>query len=73
MKADAKGLLLAILGDLSARARNEISNVYRTARILPIILERDIFPLASAFAAARRAFERERAHAQRLATIFNCA
>jgi hypothetical protein len=40
MKADAKGLLLAILGDLSARARNEISNVYRTARILPIILER---------------------------------
>lgn len=27
MKADAKGLVLAILGDLSARARNEISNV----------------------------------------------
>ena len=34
---------------------------------------RDIFPLADAFAAARRAWERERAHAHRLATIFNCA
>jgi pyruvate-formate lyase-activating enzyme len=33
----------------------------------------DIFPLADAFAAARRAFEHERAHAHRLATIFNCA
>jgi pyruvate-formate lyase-activating enzyme/TusA-related sulfurtransferase len=33
----------------------------------------DIFPLADAFAAARRGFERERAHAHRLATIFNCA
>jgi organic radical activating enzyme len=32
-----------------------------------------IFPLADAFAAARRALERERAHAHRLATIFNCA
>ncbi|MGO9699904.1 MAG: radical SAM protein [Xanthobacteraceae bacterium] len=33
----------------------------------------DIFPLADAFAAARRALERERAHGHRLATIFNCA
>jgi TusA-related sulfurtransferase len=33
----------------------------------------EIFPLAEAFAAARRAFERERAHGRRLATIFNCA
>jgi uncharacterized radical SAM superfamily Fe-S cluster-containing enzyme len=32
-----------------------------------------IFPLADAFAAARRAFEHERAHAHRLAAIFNCA
>jgi pyruvate-formate lyase-activating enzyme len=33
----------------------------------------DIFPLARSFAAVRRAFDRERAHGRRLATIFNCA
>jgi TusA-related sulfurtransferase len=38
-----------------------------------LLVTSDIFPLANAFAAARRAFERERAHARRLATIFNCA
>jgi pyruvate-formate lyase-activating enzyme/TusA-related sulfurtransferase len=38
-----------------------------------LLVTPDIFPLADAFAAARRAWERERAHAQRLATIFNCA
>jgi len=38
-----------------------------------LLVTRDIFPLADAFAAARRAWERERAHAHRLATIFNCA
>ena len=38
-----------------------------------LLVTPEIFPLAEAFAAARRAFERERAHAHRLATIFNCA
>ena len=38
-----------------------------------LLVTPDIFPLADAFAAARRALERERAHARRLATIFNCA
>ncbi len=38
-----------------------------------LLVTPDIFPLADAFAAARRTFERERAHARRLATIFNCA
>jgi molybdenum cofactor biosynthesis enzyme MoaA len=38
-----------------------------------LLLTRDIFPLADAFAAARCARERERAHADRLAAIFNCA
>jgi pyruvate-formate lyase-activating enzyme/TusA-related sulfurtransferase len=38
-----------------------------------LLVTPDIFPLADAFAAARRTFERERAHAHRLATIFNCA
>jgi len=38
-----------------------------------LLVTSEIFPLAEAFAAARRAFERERAHAHRLATIFNCA
>jgi pyruvate-formate lyase-activating enzyme/TusA-related sulfurtransferase len=38
-----------------------------------LLVTRDIFPLAEAFAAARHAWERERAHAHRLAAIFNCA
>jgi hypothetical protein len=38
-----------------------------------LLVTRDIFPLADAFAAARRAWEREGAHAHRLAAIFNCA
>jgi pyruvate-formate lyase-activating enzyme/TusA-related sulfurtransferase len=38
-----------------------------------LLVTRDIFPLADAFAAARRAFEHERTHAMRLAAIFNCA
>jgi TusA-related sulfurtransferase len=33
----------------------------------------DIFPLAEAFAAVRRAFAQESEHRQRLAAIFNCA
>jgi hypothetical protein len=33
----------------------------------------NIFPLAEAFAVARRAFETEGEHERRLATIFNCA
>lgn len=38
-----------------------------------LLVTPDIFPLADAFAAARRALESERAHGRRLATIFNCA
>ena len=38
-----------------------------------LLVTPDIFPLADAFAAARRAFEHERAHPHRLAAIFNCA
>jgi hypothetical protein len=38
-----------------------------------LLVTRDIFPLAEAFAAVRRAFERESEHGRRLATIFNCA
>jgi hypothetical protein len=37
------------------------------------LVTRNIFPLADAFAAVRDAFARERQHATRLATIFNCA
>lgn len=37
-----------------------------------LLVTPEIFPLADAFAAARRAFEREGAHARRLAAIFNC-
>ncbi|HJT67457.1 MAG TPA: radical SAM protein [Pyrinomonadaceae bacterium] len=38
-----------------------------------LLVARNIFPLAESFAAVRRAFEREREHANKLAKIFNCA
>ena len=38
-----------------------------------LFLTSDIFPLADAFAALRRALDRETDHQRRLATIFNCA
>jgi hypothetical protein len=38
-----------------------------------LLVTREIFPLAGAFAAVRRAFERERDQSRRLAAIFNCA
>jgi pyruvate-formate lyase-activating enzyme len=38
-----------------------------------LLVSRDIFPLAEAFIAVRRAFDREKDHERRLAKIFNCA
>jgi len=38
-----------------------------------LMVTRDIFPLSEAFAAVRRAFDREGEHANKLARIFNCA
>ena len=38
-----------------------------------LLVSSNIFPLAEAFAAVRRAFEHESEHGRRLATIFNCA
>jgi hypothetical protein len=38
-----------------------------------LLVTSDIFPLADAFAAVRRAFDRESEHQRRLAQIFNCA
>ena len=38
-----------------------------------LLITRDIFPLGESFAAVRRAFDREKEHAHRLAQIFNCA
>src|SRR5246500_3265685 len=38
-----------------------------------LLVTRDIFPLSAAFAAVRRAFDREGEHANKLARIFNCA
>jgi len=38
-----------------------------------LLVTREIFPLAESFAAVRRAFDREREHASKLARIFNCA
>jgi hypothetical protein len=38
-----------------------------------LLVTRDIFPLSESFAAVRRAFDREGEHANKLATIFNCA
>jgi len=38
-----------------------------------LLVTREIFPLADSFAAVRRAFDRDRDHSRRLASIFNCA
>jgi sulfatase maturation enzyme AslB (radical SAM superfamily) len=38
-----------------------------------LLVTREIFPLSESFAAVRRAFDREREHANKLARIFNCA
>jgi hypothetical protein len=38
-----------------------------------LLVSREIFPLAAAFAAVRRIFDRENDHQRRLARIFNCA
>lgn len=38
-----------------------------------LLVTPDIFPLATSFAAVRRAFDQERRHQRRLASIFNCA
>jgi pyruvate-formate lyase-activating enzyme len=38
-----------------------------------LLVTRNIFPLADAFDAARRSFDHERAHADRLASVFYCA
>ena len=38
-----------------------------------LLVTRDIFPLSESFATVRRAFDREREHANKLAKIFNCA
>jgi len=38
-----------------------------------LLVTREIFPLSESFAAVRRAFDRDRDHSRRLASIFNCA
>ncbi|HEX3523908.1 MAG TPA: hypothetical protein VHT52_17705, partial [Stellaceae bacterium] len=43
------------------------------AEDVDLLVTSDIFPLVEAFAAVRRAFDREREHQRRLASIFNCA
>ncbi len=40
---------------------------------LDLLVTRDIFPLAAAIAEVRRAFDQDRSHQSRLASIFNCA
>lgn len=43
------------------------------AEDVDLLVTREIFPLSESFAAVRRAFDRESAHANKLARIFNCA
>ena len=43
------------------------------AEDVDLLVTSDIFPLAEAFAAVRRSFDRESEHQRRLAQIFNCA
>jgi uncharacterized Fe-S cluster-containing radical SAM superfamily protein len=43
------------------------------AEDVDLLVTQDIFPLSEAFAAVRRAFDREGEHANKLARIFNCS
>jgi sulfatase maturation enzyme AslB (radical SAM superfamily) len=43
------------------------------AEDVDLLVTAEIFPLAEAFAAVRRAFDQESEHQRRLARIFNCA
>jgi len=71
----AQGLALA-RADLFPEITITIEGVYWHpvgADDSDLFLTPEIFPLAAAFAALRRALERETEHGRRLAAIFNCA
>jgi sulfatase maturation enzyme AslB (radical SAM superfamily) len=71
----AQGLALA-RADLVPEITITVDGVYWHpvgADDADLFLTAEIFPLAEAFAALRRALERETEHGRRLATIFNCA
>lgn len=71
----AQGLALA-RADLVPEITITVEGVYWHpvgADDTDFFLSPEIFPLAEAFAAVRRAFDRETEHGRRLATIFNCA
>jgi uncharacterized radical SAM superfamily Fe-S cluster-containing enzyme len=71
----AQGLALA-RADLVPEITITVEGVYWHpvgADDADLLLTAEIFPLAAAFAAFRRALDRENEHRHRLATIFNCA
>jgi hypothetical protein len=71
----AQGLALA-RADLVPEITITVEGVYWHpvgADDADLFLTAEIFPLADAFAALRRALDRETEHRRRLATIFNCA
>ena len=71
----AQGVALA-RADLAPEITITADGVYRHpvgAEDADLLVTAEIFPLANSFAAVRRAFARESAHRNRLATIFNCA
>jgi hypothetical protein len=71
----AQGLALARV-DLVPEITITVDGVYWHpvgADDADLFLTAEIFPLAEAFAALRRALDRESEHGRRLATIFNCA
>ena len=71
----AQGLALA-RADLVPEITITVDGVYWHpvgADDADLFLTAEIFPLAEAFAALRRALDRETEHGRRLATIFNCA
>jgi pyruvate-formate lyase-activating enzyme len=71
----AQGLALA-RADLVPEITITVDGVYWHpvgADDVDLFLTAEIFPLAEAFAALRRALDRETEHQRRLATIFNCA
>ncbi len=76
MRGFAKQGIALARADLMPEATITAEGVYWHpvgAEDADLLVTRDIFPLADAFAAVRRAFDRETEHQRKLATIFNCA
>jgi pyruvate-formate lyase-activating enzyme len=76
LRGSASGGLAVARADLVPEVTITADGVYWHpvgAADADLLVTNEIFPLAQAFAAVRRAFDHEGEHANRLAQIFNCA